>query len=166
MQYSLLSTGDIVREMAKKEGLELTRENLKSISERCFRVMGEGCFVKLAAERIRANGWQTAGISGIRSINDVKILREALGDDFILIDVDVSDPHQRYGRMVKRSEERDPKSYEQFARQDEAEEKLFHIQDAEEQADYRISNDGTLNDLHKAIDRLVSENGLLGNRSK
>ena len=161
-----LSTGDVVREMARKEGLELTRENLKSISERCFRDMGEGCFVKLAAERIRANGWQTAGISGIRSINDVKILRETLGDDFILIDVYVSDPHQRYGRMVKRSEERDPKSYEQFARQDEAEEELFHIQDAEKQADHRIRNDGTLSDMHKAIEKLVSDNELLGNVSR
>lgn len=167
-RYSIpfLATGDIVREIAAKEGLELTRENLKSVSEKYFRDMGEGCFVKLAAEKIRANGWQTAGISGIRSITDVKILRETLGDDFILIDVYVSDPHQRYNRMVNRAEERDPKSYEQFIRQDEAEEELFHVQDAEEQADYRLSNDGTLSDIHKAIEKLVSDKGLLGNVSR
>lgn len=158
-----LSTGDIVREMATKEELELTRQNLKDISERCFLEMGEGCFVKLAADKIRANGWHIAGISGIRSINDVKILRETLGNDFILIDVYVSDPHQRYSRMVNRAEERDPKSYEQFTKEDKAEEELFHIQDAEKQADYRISNDGMLSDMHKAIENLVSDKKLLGN---
>ena len=91
-----LSTGDAVREIAKREGLEPTRENLKRISERCFRDMGEGCFVKLIAGRIRNSGWQAAGISGIRSISDVRILREIFGDDFVLVDVYVSDPRQRY----------------------------------------------------------------------
>ncbi len=157
-----LSTGDMVREIARKEGLETTRENLKVISERCFRDMGEGCFVKLVVEKIRSSGWQTAGISGIRSINDVRILREKCGKDFVLVDVYVSDPRQRYNRMVNRAEERDPKSYEQFMKQDKAEEELFHIQDAEKQANYHISNDGTLADMHTAIDRLVSEEGLLG----
>jgi dephospho-CoA kinase len=157
-----LSTGDMVREIAKKEGLETTRENLKVISERCFCELGEGCFVRLVAGKIRSSGWQTAGISGIRSINDVRIMREICGTDFILIDVYVSDSHQRYSRMVNRGEERDPKSYEQFMKQDKAEEELFHISDAEKLANYHISNDGTLADMHNAIEKLISDNGLLG----
>ncbi len=160
-----LSTGDMVREIAKKEGRETTRENLKEISERYFHEMGQGCFVKLVAEKIRSNGWQAAGISGIRSINDVRILREIFGNDFVLVDVYVSDPRQRFGRMVNRGEERDPHSYEQFLKQDQAEEELFHIKDAEKQANHSISNDGTLIDMHKAIDRLIDK-GLLGNSYK
>lgn len=158
-----LSTGDAVRELAKNEGLEPTRENLKAISEKCFRDMGEGCFVKLIAEKIRSSGWQAAGISGIRSTSDVRILRELFHKDFVLIDVYVSNPHERYRRMVNRGEERDPQSYEQFTKQDEAEEELFHIKDAEKQADYSISNDGTLDDMHHAIEKLVSEKGLINN---
>lgn len=157
-----LSTGDAVKEIAKKDGLEPTRENLKAISERCFRDMGEGCFVKLIAEKIRSRGWQTAGISGIRSSNDVRILKEIFGIDFVLVDVYVSDPHERYRRMVNRGEGRDPRSYEQFTRQDKAEEELFHIRDAEKQADYSISNDGALADMHRAIDKLVDDEGLIG----
>jgi len=65
--------------------------------------------------------------------------------------------------MVNRAEGRDPKSYEQFTKEDKAEEELFHIQDAEKQADYRISNDGMLSDMHKAIENLVSDKKLLGN---
>jgi len=159
---SFLSTGDAVRELAKKEELEATRENLKAISEKCFRDMGEGCFVKLIAEKIRSLGWKTAGISGIRSIEDVRILRGIFGSEFILVDVYVSDPQQRYRRMLDRGEERDPQSYEQFTKQDNAEEELFHIQAAEKEANYSINNDGTLTDLHRAIDKLVSNEGLIG----
>jgi dephospho-CoA kinase len=155
------STGDMVREVAAQEGVEPTRENLQAISEKYFRERGEGCFVRLLAERLRRDDGPIRGISGIRSLKDVQILREAFGDAFVLINVSVSDPRQRYGRMVKRAEERDPQQYEQFLTQDKAEETLFHITEAGGQADYSISNDGTLADLHRAIDRLVRDHGLL-----
>jgi dephospho-CoA kinase len=134
---------------------------MRAISERYFREKGEGCFVRLLAERIRRDGGPMVGISGIRSLVDVQILREVFGKAFILINVSVSDPHERYERMVKRGEERNPQTYEQFLVQDKAEEDLFHIAAAGKQADYAISNDGSLADLHKAIDRLVNDNGIL-----
>jgi dephospho-CoA kinase len=63
--------------------------------------------------------------------------------------------------MSKRGEDRDPHTYEQFMRQDAAEEELFHIQSAAQDADYTIGNDGTLNDLYREIDRLVTEKSLI-----
>jgi dephospho-CoA kinase len=156
-----LSTGDIVREIASKEGVEPTRENLGKISDRYFSKLGKGYFVKLLADKIRHTGWKIAGISGIRSLNDVSILKAIFGNDFILIDVHISDPHVRYSRMAARGEGRDPHSYEQFLQQDRAEEELFSLKEAEHKADYSITNDGTLDDLHREIDRLVSDKGLL-----
>ena len=156
-----LSTGDTVREIAAKEGLEPTRENLGEISDRYFREHGKGCFVKLLADRIRHSGWGIAGISGIRSLDDVSILKGIFGEDFILIRVYISDPHVRYSRMTRRGEGRDPHSYEQFLQQDTTEEELFSLKEAERRADYSISNDGTLDDLHRETDKLVSAKGLL-----
>jgi dephospho-CoA kinase len=156
-----LSTGDMVREIAAKEGKEATRENLQEISERYFREFGRGCFVKLTAEKIRRNGWKIGGITGIRSLEDVQVLKSAANKDFILINVYVSNPEVRYDRMRQRGEGRDPHSYEQFLQNDKAEEELFHIQSASQYANYSISNDGTLDDLHKEIDKLVSAKGLL-----
>ena len=102
------------------------------------------------------------GISGIRSLADVTILKEFFGDDFILIHVTMDDPRQRYERMVARGKERDPHSYEQFFALDRAEEDLFHVEEAGRQADYAIGNDGTLADLHRTVDRLVKNNNILG----
>jgi dephospho-CoA kinase len=105
------STGDMVREIAAQKGLEPTRENLQGISERYFHEQGEGCFVRLLAERMRQDKTPVVGISGIRSLVDVQILREVFGKAFCLIQVSVSDPRLRYERMVKRAEERDPQGY-------------------------------------------------------
>jgi dephospho-CoA kinase len=151
-----LSTGDMVREIAAKEGKEPTRENLQEISERYFREFGRGCFVKLAAEKIQQNGWAVGGISGIRSSDDVKVLRDKVGGDFILVNVYVSNPKVRFARMQARHEGRDPQTYEQFQRNEKAEEEIFHIQTAAKSADLSLSNDGTLDDLHKEIDSLVA----------
>ena len=158
VKYGLpfLSTGDMVREIAAKEGKEPTRENLQEISERYFREFGRGCFVKLAAEKIKQNGWTVGGISGIRSADDVKVLKGALDRDFILINVNVSNPKVRFARMQARHEGRDPQTYEQFQRNDKAEEEIFHIRTAAKSADFSVSNDGTLDDLHKEIDSLVA----------
>jgi len=163
LKYSVpfLSTGDIVREIASKEGVEPTRENLGRISDRHFREFGQGYFVQLLADKIRQTDWKVAGISGIRSLNDVFILKDIFGKDFILINVYITDPHVRYRRMTVRGEGRDPHSYEQFLQQDRAEEELFSLKEAERLADYSISNDGTLDDLHREIDKLVSDKSLL-----
>lgn len=156
-----LSTGDIVREIAVKEDKEPTRENLQEISQRYFREFGRGYFVKQAVEKIRDQGWETGGITGIRSLEDVQILKRRLNKDFILINIYVSDPKIRYQRMLDRGEERDPHNYSQFLQNDRVEEEIFHIQSASQYANYSICNDGTLDDLRKEIDKLVTENSLL-----
>jgi dephospho-CoA kinase len=161
-QYGVpfLSTGDMVREIAAKEGKEPTRENLQEISERYFREFGRGCFVKLAAEKIQQHGWAVGGISGIRSSDDVKVLRDKLGTDFILVNVYVSNPRVRFERMQARHEGRDPQTYAQFQRNEKAEEEIFHILSAAQSADFNVSNDGTLDDLHCEIDTLVAQQHL------
>lgn len=155
------STGDMVREIAAKEGVAPTRENLHSISEKYFREHGEGCFVRLLVERIKEEGIHLVGISGIRSLADVRILKEAFGEGLVLINVAVENPRLRYERLVKRGEERDPRSYEEFLEQEKGEEALFRISEAAMEADYTINNDGSRGDLHAAIDRLVKDSNIL-----
>jgi dephospho-CoA kinase len=156
------STGDLVREMAAREGIEPTRENLGAISRRCFNDMGEGCFVRLLADKIRDEKLPAVGISGVRSLADVTVLKSVFGGDCVLINVEVSDSRRRFERMVARGEERDPDSFEQFLEQEQREEELFHIEEAQDMADFTILNNGTLADLHEAIDHLVREKNLLG----
>jgi dephospho-CoA kinase len=156
-----ISTGDIVRQMAREDGVEGTRENLEAISKRCFTEMGRGCFVRMAAQEIMKRGWKVAGISGVRSPEDVAAMKEMFGNGFILVRVDISDPGIRFERVRLRGERRDPLTREAFQEQDRNEEQEFQINRAEAMADYNIDNSGTLEELHRQIDELVSSKRLL-----
>lgn len=156
-----LSTGDMVREIAAREGRTPDRPTLQEISDSYFRRYGHGCFVKMVSERIRENGWPVAGISGVRSPQDVRTLKETLRGSFVLIAVTVTDPRVRFERMRQRGEERDTDSYQRFLEQDAGEEQLFRVEEAAGMADYSLTNDGTLQDLHRAVGDLVARRGLL-----
>jgi dephospho-CoA kinase len=157
-RYSVpfLSTGDIVRQMAKDDGVEGSRENLETISKRSFNELGRGCFVRMAAQEIVKRGWKVAGISGVRSPDDVAVMREMFGGGFVLVRVDVNDPRIRFERVRLRGERRDPLTREAFQEQDRNEEQEFQINKAESMADYAIDNSGTLEELHRQIDELVA----------
>jgi dephospho-CoA kinase len=156
-----ISTGDIVRRIAESENIEATRKNLEKISLRCFSDLGKGCFIRQAAEEILNQGWKTAGISGVRSPDDVDIMKGMFGDNFILIRVDISKPEIRFQRVRQRNEQRDPLTYSQFLEQDKNEENTFRISLTGSRADYVLNNDGRVEDLHRAIDRLIAAHKLL-----
>ncbi len=163
-QYNvpLLSVGDIVREIAAKEGVEPTRDNLDEITRRYFNQFGQGYFLKLIVEKIHVNRWPAVGISGVRSPDDIAILKKSFQSDFILIHVYISDTHVRYERIRRRGSKRDELTYEEFLKEDQVSEELFHIQEAIRMADYSVSNDGSLENLHQEIDKLVLAKKLLG----
>jgi dephospho-CoA kinase len=156
-----ISTGDIVREIAGKEGVPPTRDNLDAIAEQCFIELGKGCFVKMVAAEIQKRGWQVAGISGIRAPADVAALKDIFGVGFILLRIEVKDPGLRFRRILGRHEGRDPEKYEEFMTQDRGEEEIFHISKTAAMADFVLKNDGPVEDLHKQIDKLVSAKNLL-----
>jgi dephospho-CoA kinase len=155
-----LSTGDIVRKMAQEDGVEGTRENLEAISKRCFTQMGRGCIVRMAAQEIMKRGWMVAGISGVRSPEDVAVMKEIFGSGFILVRVDINDPAIRFERVRLRGERRDPLTREAFQEQDRNEQQEFQILRAGSLADYTIDNSGTLAELHRRIDGLVDSKKL------
>ncbi len=158
MRYGipLFSVGDIVREIAACEGVEATRHNLDLISRRYFAEFGEGYFLKQVVEKIHRNSdsWKAVGISGIRSPHDIKIVEDAFGTDFVLVHVYISDPRVRFERVRRRGSQRDNLTYEEFLKQDSTSEELFQIQEAINLADFSISNDGSLEDLHREIEKL------------
>jgi dephospho-CoA kinase len=82
-----VATGDIVRALAAEEGLEPTRENLGAISARIFAEKGPGAFVRMAAEEIARRSLPVAGISGVRSADDIRLLKDLYGRDFVLVHV-------------------------------------------------------------------------------
>jgi dephospho-CoA kinase len=161
-RYNLasVSVGDMVREMAKEKGLPLRRENLEQVASEAIRNRGKEFFMKRVIERIREKHWNRAGVTGIRTPDNVRYLKEEIGENFILFHVYIEDPHTRYKRLTRRGREGDPQSYEDFLEQDQKEEETFHITQAASMANYSLDNSGTLEDLHRQIDAILAINKL------
>ena len=155
-----VSVGDVVRDMAKEKGLSFTRENLEQIASEAIRKHGKEFFMKRVMERIREKGWDRAGVTGIRTPDNVRYLKHEIGENFILFHVYIEDPHIRYRRLTRRGREGDPQTYEDFLEQDRKEEEKFHIKQAASMADYSMDNSGTMEDLHRQINNILGTNKL------
>lgn len=151
----VISIGDLVREMTAKEGLALTRENLHHTSQKCMQKYGKDYFMNLVLRRIQEKLWKRVGVTGIRTPNDIRFLKNQLGDNFVLFHIYIDDPQIRYERIKRRKKERDPQNYQDFLKQDRQEEAIFHISEAASMANFSLDNNGSLKNLYWQIDKIL-----------
>lgn len=150
-----LSGGDIARQIAEKQGIEPTRETLHRISQRAMAEHGNDVFMRRIIEMIEESRWKATGVSGVRTPEDVDMMRKHFGDDLLLVHVRVNDARLRYQRLLERDHPRDPDTFEAFTQQEQDEEAQFHVRKALRQADLVINNHRSLEDFYQAIDYLI-----------
>ncbi|GHS97268.1 hypothetical protein FACS189421_03760 [Bacteroidia bacterium] len=162
-KYSIpmFSVGDVVRELALKDGLEHTRENLHKTSQKYMTQFGQDFFPNQIVAKIKELDINKVLVSGIRPLSDVVALKSAFGSDFILVDIVVADDNIRFERMKKRGSARDPLTKDKFLEHDRHEEELFHTSETEKMADFIVYNDGTAEEFDLSIDKFYKEH-LLG----
>ncbi len=156
-ELPMVSIGDIVRELAAKDGLELTRENLHATSKKYMTAYGQTFFPEQIVKKIKESGAPVYLVSGVRPLSDVQFLKEAFGDEFVLVDVVISDDEVRYARMLARGSDRDGKSIEKLREYDKGEEDQFHTSESEKLANVVLKNDGTVEDFYAAADAIYAE---------
>jgi len=156
-ELPMVSIGDIVRELAAKDGLEQTRENLHKTSQKYMGEFGQTFFPEQIVKKIRESGAPVYLVSGIRPLSDVQFLKEAFGEAFLLVDIVISEDDVRYGRMLARGSARDGNSVEKLREFDAGEEKIFHTSETEKLADITILNDGGVDDFYAAIEKFYAE---------
>ena len=132
----VISFGDCARELATKEGLEHTRENLQYISHKYMSTYGQDFFPKMMVEKIKKMGLKDVLVSGIRPPSDAELFRSEFGDDFFLVAIVLESDRLRYERMVARGSARDNVTYEQFLALDQREEELFQTSKTMDMANY------------------------------
>ena len=164
-QVLVLSTGDLVREMAEKRGIRPTRANLHELSQQAMEEHGADYFARRVIDQIDQD-WDVVGIAGIRTPTDVETFRQHFGDDFILVCVKVGDIHTRFERVRERDAARDPQAYDRFLQQEEQEKELFHVEQAMEMADITVENDDSLDAFYDEIEKKVVTPVLKGVKEK
>ncbi|MBI5060712.1 MAG: AAA family ATPase [Candidatus Aenigmarchaeota archaeon] len=149
--YESINMGDLLREMAAKEGLTMSREGLRNLRIR----KGNTFLAEEVVRRIKDSGWKKVIIVGIRRSEDYEIPREAFGGNIRLILVDVTEEN-RFERIKKRGREGDPQNIEEFREQDQRDNEIFDFDKTFSYADYILDNNGSKEDLKRRIDKIMA----------
>ena len=146
----------ILRDILTRVHLEHSRENMQKISEALRKTFGEDVMAKSMALDVQNDQGEVVVIDGIRRLPDIKYLKELPHFKLVYIEADIEVKHRR---LLERNENTDDanKTLEQFRKEHEAEAET-QIRDLKRHAQYLIDNNGTLEDLHAQVDKVVEEN--------
>lgn len=141
------SVGDVIREIARSRDLPLSRENLQSIREEINLHYSKDYPINKLVSLIRSDNYSNIIITGLRVKEELEVLKSVFAD-FSLIFVSAS-LENRYQRLIKRREEKDPHNYEEFVKQMAKEFELFDYVYLEENADIEFNFDMDITDFVK-----------------
>jgi dephospho-CoA kinase len=145
---------DILNELLSILGLPNSRENNIRIATALRQEFGAGILNYALGERIKKSGAEFIILNGYRFPEELTALKE-IG----AITLYVTAPENlRYQRFMQRKEKADDaqQTLAQFQEQEQAPTEV-HIKQLGAQADYKIGNTGSLEDLHQQIDQLMSK---------
>lgn len=124
-----------------------------------LRELNQATTVQMGVLQAKERGIERQVISGIRSIGEMKALKEAGG---IMVAVD-ADPKVRHDRIASRARDAESlRTYEEFLKQDTyenegvAEGDMRGIKYVIEEADILISNESSLEDLKKQLKEKIT----------
>ncbi len=156
-KFIAFSLSDIIRDEAKKRGLDPARDNLIAIGNELRETEGPGTLAKRTIEKIR-NAPQ-AVVDSIRNPSEIEELRKNL-KDFRLIGV-TAGQKVRFERAMKRARAGDGLTFEEFAKKEEKENstdpKAQQLSACFQMADFTVDNSGSLEDLKRQIDGILQK---------
>ena len=146
----VVTMGDVIRELARNQGLEPTRENIGQLAEE-IRREGPDAVARRCVEMLKKGPDGLIVVDGIRSLAEV----EAFKNDFDVVLVALwASPLSRYKRLTRRGRSDDPTTWEEF-KERERRELGFGIGDAIASSDYMIKNDDGIDSLIPAFDEIM-----------
>lgn len=143
----------ILRDILDRVYQEQSRGNMTSLSDWLRKNFGQDVLSKTLARDMKRDKNKLIVFDGIRRLPELKIFRKM--PEFILISI-IGDPKIRYRRFMLRNENPgdNKKTFKQFLK-DLKGLSDYEIPEVMKQADYKINNDGDLNNLQKQLDEIV-----------
>lgn len=145
----------IVRDMLARIDTPATRENMSALSLGLRQIFGEDIFAKAIINDVNSFHSDIVIVDGVRRMEDIEFLKDL--PQFALVSVDAT-PENRYERMKARNENPGDaeKTFEEFLQQQllETEMTIAHVMS---EAQYQITNNGTLDELHAQTDKLITD---------
>jgi len=154
VKVKVFSMGDIVKDEARKRGVEINDENVGRFATGERENFGKGIWAERTAERIKnISDGIIVVIDGIRNNEEIEKFREIFDKDFITIAIHTR-TKERFERMMEREREDDIKSKEEFDKRDERE-LGWGIGTTIARADITVVNEGTLESFKQKIREIL-----------
>lgn len=154
---SRVRMGDVVWREVERRGLEVSEEKVANVANELREKEGPAAIAKRCVPLIKKKGGESEAVivDGIRGGAEVEVFKEAFGEDFSLIKIEASE-ETRYARTGSRKREDDIEGWEAFRAKDERE-LGWGMGEAMEMADFKIINEGSLEDLRNRATVLFKE---------
>jgi len=148
------ASGFITKEIEKR-GLEVNRDNMTIVANDLRNNFGPSYIIDSLYAEAEAFGGEVV-IESLRAVAEVKRIKE-LGGKVLGVD---ALPELRYERSILRNSVKDNVSYEKWQEQEKTESNQSdphkqNIFGALKEADYVISNNGSIEDLNKEVDKFL-----------
>ncbi len=154
--FIVYSLSDIIREELRKEGKDISRENMIAKGNELRKKHGNAVLAERALKKLEKGKNYT--IDSIRNPAEVSALKK--NNEFSLIYIEAPPIKVRFERAMKRMRESETLSFEKFKQEEE--QQLNSKDSASQQllackalADFTINNDSTLEAFQKKIDELL-----------
>ncbi|HYA32837.1 MAG TPA: AAA family ATPase [Candidatus Bathyarchaeia archaeon] len=152
--FVVVAMGDTVRAYMREQGIALSEKNVGAVANELRARHGMDAIAQMCIPTIRAVQPRKVVIDGIRGIAEVNAYRAAFTDDFKLIAIAAS-PEARFERAKSRSRADDAVSFRTFEEKDKRE-LAWGLEEAVTAADFRISNDRSLEAFRSAVSDVIA----------
>lgn len=152
-----VSPGDITRDILRKAGTNITRDEQEKLTKRYIDKYGQDYVMALCYKKLLSSKRARIVIPGIRYPSDIRFYKEKLDGNFV--NIFVSAPRKlRYERMLSRKREDTPKSYSEFMKQDASQQKRYDLKTTKKLSDHRINNNvNNSRGLIKKLEEILAE---------
>lgn len=152
----VLRFSDALTEVLKIFFDEVKREDQQWLSTQLREKFGQDILVKALVKKIKNIKEGIVILNGVRRPGDFEALRE-LGGKLVYI---TADPKKRWERVVIRKEKADDDvAFEKFLEMGKAEAESL-ISEIAKEADFKIENNGTKEDLYQNIEEIIEKNNV------
>lgn len=160
-RFKVYTFSDVVEQEARKMGLLKNNASMEEKKRILSEVGGlirkkygkKEIFAEFLVEEIKKENPKYVCVDGFRSEEEVETFRKSF-PKFLLIFLH-ADPEKRYERRKAQDKDMDL-SFEEFLKRDERDKKIIGMDKMEEMADIIIDNNGSLEELYRKVDEIVS----------
>ncbi|MEM1535399.1 MAG: AAA family ATPase [Candidatus Pacearchaeota archaeon] len=153
-KFKRIVMGNLVRAIARSEGIAPTRENLHNLQAR-YRAKDPGYFIKKAIAKIKASKHNKWVVDGLRNPEDAHLLKKAFNAKIIFVDAPIALRWER-ARKRRRGKEKEI-SLDEFKKIENEENKIFHFNITKRYADFKLMNNTTKEDLWKNTEKILKK---------